>query len=650
MVKLTLIIIVLTHLLVPCFAQETSRVDSLLYEQETTDDTAKIDALIALSSKGKDLQVLHGYATEAVELSNNIGDKAREQSAVFILGYIEERMGDYERAISNYKRSAELAIELDLPRQLQKTYQYRGDVMCSLKEWEEGISWYRKMLEVCKARDTAKLDDAYNSLGTCFKDKGELDSALYYHEKALRIRLGNGDDRMTSYSYNNIGLVYKKQGAFDMAIDYLKRSLEIKTRLQDVRGMASSNINIGNILIMQSKFDQALYHLEKGIAYADSVDAAWFLINGYDAAVRAYLYKNNKQMADHYTNLVMLEDSLNNENAIAQARDIEAKYKLEEKEKLFKVEKEKAALERQKIQERNKLLTNQVYLAVGGLLVLCALIILVVRASRHRRKSNELLSEQKAEIEQKNLDITDSINYAKKIQDAMLPGDREMEENLKDHFVLYRPKDIVSGDFYWVSARGGYTIVAVGDCTGHGVPGAFMSMMGHSFLNQVVNDQETSSPAQALTLINEKVISSYRKETDRSSFDGMDIALCAINWQELEVEYAGALRPLWILRDDEIIVIKGSKRAIGSPEGEDFSNSKFKLQPGDQLYMFSDGYPDQFGGRNGKKLKTSGFKKLLVSLKGMSGSQQKYELEQFLDSWQADFDQLDDICVIGIRV
>ncbi len=629
---------------------QTREIDSLQQIVNTGDDTSKIDALIWLGFRVDGLQERYDYRTEALKKAEEIGDKRRQIKAHSYVGYLDEVMGNYESAIQHYQDMGELAEQVDDPALLSRSYQFRGDVLNDLGEHETALRWYRKMLQIGVERDSSLLDNACNSIGTCFKELDILDSSLYYHNKALMLRLKQGDDLGVSYSYNNIGLVYKKKEEYDMAIEFLQKSLAEKTRLGNVKGMASSNINIGNVLNLQGKHKEALKYLRKGIIYADSAKADRFLINGYQGAITAYLENIDPQIADYFEALNELRDSLDNEAAIAQARDIEAKYHIEEKERMFIIQKEKDELEKKALDERNRSLTAQVYYAVSGLVILIALILLIVRSSRQRRKSNELLASQKAVIEQKNQDITDSINYAKNIQEGMLPGEAELADALGEHFVLYKPKDIVSGDFYWVSKRKSHSILAVVDCTGHGVPGGFMSMLGHNVLNQVINDNDTTTPAQALELINEKVLGTYSKSQERTQVDGMDVALCAINRDTLELEFAGALRPLWILRDDECISLKGTKRAIGTADGPPFEIQNFQLQHGDMIYAFSDGFPDQFGGERGKKLKTSGFREMLLSVHKQPLAMQRKMLDTRLEEWMRDYEQLDDICVVGLKV
>jgi serine phosphatase RsbU (regulator of sigma subunit) len=252
---------------------------------------------------------------------------------------------------------------------------------------------------------------------------------------------------------------------------------------------------------------------------------------------------------------------------------------------------------------------------------------------------------------QKNKDITDSITYAKRIQEAILPPDRLVKQLLPESFILYKPKDIVSGDFYWTAQWGHDTMFAAVDCTGHGVPGAFLSIVGQNLLNQAVNEHGLSKPNLVLNSLNKGVSRTLGK--DEEIKDGMDIALCSLNRRKMVVEFAGAYNPLWLLRNGEIIEIKGNKFPIGSFMGEtheNFDNNEIPVQKGDLLYVFTDGYADQFGGPKGKKFKYKNIQKILLDHANESMERQKEILDTTIETWRGNFEQLDDILIIGVRV
>jgi len=272
-------------------------------------------------------------------------------------------------------------------------------------------------------------------------------------------------------------------------------------------------------------------------------------------------------------------------------------------------------------------------------------------------KQKEEIEQQKEIVDEKNRDILDSIRYAKRIQDAILPDEDRIKDTLgKDVFVIYRPKDIVSGDFYWMRVKGNKVLFAAVDCTGHGVPGAFVSLVGNNGLNRTVNEYGLMKPAEILDNLTVIVEDAFRSQGHGDMRDGMDISLCSmemISFNESLVEWAGANNPLWIIKKDtgEIREIKADKQPIGKFEmRKPYTHFEEKFQKGDTIYIFTDGYADQFGGPNGKKFKYSQLKELLLSIQDLSMSEQKEIINQRFDAWKEGVEQIDDVCMIGVRI
>jgi len=280
--------------------------------------------------------------------------------------------------------------------------------------------------------------------------------------------------------------------------------------------------------------------------------------------------------------------------------------------------------------------------------------------TRKLRRENLILEEkvkhrtaqvtaQKEELAQKNKDITDSIQYAKRIQVAILPP----EVPFPNTFILFKPKDIVSGDFYWLLEQAGKEFIAAVDCTGHGVPGAFMSIIGHNMLNKVVKEFGIIKPSEILTYLDKEVSTTLHQQGDTITvLDGMDMALMAYNNEKNQVEFAGAINPVYLVRHGELIETKGDRFAIGRSDldvTKEFTNHEVEVRKGDTFYMFSDGYADQFGGTRGKKFKIARMKELIMEIQDKSMEEQRAFLDSTIEDWRGDIEQIDDILIIGRR-
>ena len=326
-----------------------------------------------------------------------------------------------------------------------------------------------------------------------------------------------------------------------------------------------------------------------------------------------------------------------------------------------------------------------VYAAIGGMFLVLILLIFIYRNYRQKRKANDMLKEkndlielQKKHVEEKNKDITDSINYAKRIQLALLKEQKHVSAHLPEHFIFFMPKDIVAGDFYWAAEKQGHLYLTAADCTGHGVPGAFLTMLGVAFLNEINSTNEILTPAQILDKLRVRFITELSQTgKEGENKDGMDISLMRLNLKTYELQWAGANNPLWVMKSKsvssfepnnlpcrpagklqttngfipELIETKADKQPIGfTLNPKPFTNHVFQLQKGDSFYLFTDGFADQFGGPSGKKFKYSQLKEKFAEINNLALEKQKELLGIEFETWKGEYEQLDDVCVIGVRV
>ncbi|HWY38023.1 MAG TPA: SpoIIE family protein phosphatase, partial [Bacteroidia bacterium] len=346
-----------------------------------------------------------------------------------------------------------------------------------------------------------------------------------------------------------------------------------------------------------------------------------------------------------------LKDSLANIESQKQINELDKQYQTEKKEKENQLLSKK--IEIQQIQGKQQ----KIYLIISVLIVALVgvLAIVLFRQNKQKQRTNHQLSEKNHIIEEQHKDITDSIKYAQRIQQAILPPDKMWYDMLPNSFVLYKPKDILSGDFYWIEQNDRYIYVAAADCTGHGVPGALMSLVNYNLLNKAVIEKNLLLPSDILNEVNRSLTVSLHQTYNESAVrDGMDIALCAIHKKNGQVYFSGAFNGGYLYKKDgSFIELIGDKKPVGAFIGEEislFTNHIIETGPGDKVFIFSDGYADQFGGPKGKKLKYVKLKQYISESLHLDMNGQKKYLEQKFNEWKGNYEQVDDVLVIGFTV
>jgi serine phosphatase RsbU (regulator of sigma subunit) len=273
------------------------------------------------------------------------------------------------------------------------------------------------------------------------------------------------------------------------------------------------------------------------------------------------------------------------------------------------------------------------------------------RMLREKEEAFAILESQKAELEYTSRRIIDSLNYAQRIQDALLPSETYLKKYFRESFILYKPKDIVSGDFYWIGEKNDKRFIVAADCTGHGVPGALISMIGHDLLEKIIVSEDILQPGMILDRMNGALGETFSREKNTGTIirDGMDIGICSIDLKERKIGFAGAFFPLFLIRDNRLIEIKGDRFTLGMAPGASFTNNEIDLDEGDMLYLFSDGYVDQFGGEEDKKFMYRRFRYLLMNIHTFPLADQKTILDDNILTWKGNNPQVDDILIIGFK-
>ncbi len=575
-----------------------------------------------------------------------------------------DQYGDRQKALKLSKSSLKLRIELKDSSGMASSYNNIATTYNNLKQYDSAVFYYEKSLDLAHLVESRSFyGNILNNIGHGYYLIGKDSLAEHYLKLALESRTDIGFYFGIGQTQNNLASLYFKRGQFDKAFALLQQSLEISVKYGHTVIEKDASLYLSKVYFELGDYRKAYTHLRRTKDLADSIQAS-SQTREYAQMEYAYQYKQKH-----------IADSLENASRIA----IELK---QEELRQYKEEQEK---KRQKF---------RYWVAIGIGLVMAVVSLILFRGYRQKAKSNKLIQIQKNEIEgqkdilqERNKEITDSINYAKRIQSAILPPLESIKESFPNSFVLYQPKDIVAGDFYWLEKTDEATYLAVADCTGHGVPGAMVSVICNNGLNRSVREYGAKTPGEILDKTRDLVINEFEKSDGSINNnspqdtikDGMDIALCSLSfarngkqsengssaYSALEarnrsvsnyavlLKYAGANNPLWIIRkgSNEIEEIKGNKQPIGSYDGmEPFSTHDTVINEGDTIYMFSDGFADQFGGEKGKKLKNSNFKKLVLSLQDKSMDEQFTLISQAFIDWMKDYEQLDDVCVIGVRV
>jgi serine phosphatase RsbU (regulator of sigma subunit) len=495
-----------------------------------------------------------------------------------------------------------------------------------------------------KCNDVYDLSEAFTILGTLYKNTDVIDSALFYHNKALDIRSKLGNKKLLSLTYNNIGLVYKKKKEYRKALGFINKAYDLVIELKDNRGTATLNNNKANVLRLLNKPAEAIKCALMARDTAFKFKTSDNYLNSLTTLAEAYEANGDyKNATETYKGHIKALDSIKVSEINAEYQDLQAKYESDKKDtELAKKEQNLKLAESENSRKNTILIFSLIALVLASVAAL-----FILRSYKLSKKNAIQLAGKNKIISEKNKEITDSINYAKNIQQSLLTSEKIFNENTKDHFIYYQPKDIVSGDFYWAHKNESGFFVVCADCTGHGVPGAFMSLLGISYLNEVIGNHEIRQPDLILNELRNKVISGFSMSGNN---DGMDLSLICIEGNTLRASAAN--NPVWIIRKKVNLVINADKSPIGKHHGEikDFNRTLLSLEPGDLIIQFTDGFADQFGGAKGKKFKYGHLEKLLIEHSEKNLDEIYNILKENLTIWKGDHEQVDDILIMGIRI
>lgn len=625
---------------------------------------------------------------KALEIYQEINDNEGIAKIYLNLGNLFKQQGDMKTSLDYYFKSLKFYENIGDKHSSAQLYQNIGIVYGELDSSEKAIQNFNKALKIFKEiADIKGIAEVNNNLGNNYLDNKEYELAVSYFEKSLKLFQEMNYTPMIANLYYNLGDSNNKLKNYSIAKEYFDKSFEIYQNIGYAAGMAMCYNGFGEYYYNIGDYSKSAEYLEKAKELSMGADLRT-LSDAVEWLSKSYAKTGNYK--DAYKNHVLFKqfnDSIFNENNDKAITALSMQYEFDKKEKIREIEEKKKAALQAEQNKRDKLV--KIVLS-AGIFIMILIAVILIRNYRRKVKANNLLraqkneiEHQKTELEQRNeeiqaqrdeiedknvliteqrdialkqkQEITGSIQYAQRIQEAVLPDKQLFVNDINDYFILFKPKDIVSGDFYWMTKVEGKLVIVAADCTGHGVPGAFMSMLGVTFLNEIVNKDRVLQADKILNKLRDKVIDSLHQK-DRETKDGMDIALAVIDPLKNEMQFAGAYNSMYFINSEsenkEIEKIAADRMPIGIhlKMDKEFTNHVIHYKKGDIVFMFSDGYMDQFGGEKGRKLKSKRFQELLLTVHKKPMKEQKKILDDFLSKWKGELEQLDDILVIGLKL
>jgi len=656
------------------FGQSTDSLLYLLNNNLVKGDSAKYELLCRIISNTTDVESKLQYCDQAIKLAEKLNIMLAKPYVLKGTCYLNS--GDLASALECFIKAANNYKENGNNEGLALVYQYIAETYNQLENLNNAKYYLKNAIEIYKKeKDSMNLATALLNLGYANYSMGQYDTALVLF--STTVDLFQKLDNPVGYAYclGNSGLVYSRMSDYDKAEDNLLRAIEILTKEGDERAVTEYMIEYAGILQHKGEIKKAITCAIRGFGSAIKNGIKEYEREAAQTLAQLYEISGMYDSAYHYQSLyISANDSIKSGENIQKMADLRTE---------FEVAKKQSEVE---ILQKNKLFQRIVILGLAIILLLAMGLILVYYLSLKRSRKltaalderRVLLEKQSSELKEKNdkiiraneelrhlYEITNSqkeeiisgINYAQRIQKAILPPEAYITELINENFILYKPKEIVSGDFYWIKQINQYIILVCADCTGHGVPGALMSMLGISYLNEIVQRKAITQANQILNELRKEIKHSLRQTGKKEeSRDGIDMALCVFDTNKSIMQYSGAFSPLYIISNIEgkpvFKEIKADMMPVGVHFSSDisFTNNEIQLEIGDTFYLSTDGFIDQSGGSNNTRFGKKFFKKLLLEIYNQPLFEQKDILEQTLNEWMGMHPQRDDILVIGARV
>jgi serine phosphatase RsbU (regulator of sigma subunit)/Tfp pilus assembly protein PilF len=589
------------------------------------------------------------------------------------LGLIENERGNPSKASEIFYKALGLIEKYNIDPVKKASLLINLGISASIiGDFGKAKEFSRKALnETLIAGDTVEFAHAYSNLASMMGNGGDFDSSIYYFERAL---LYVGDQYfLKGVILGNIGLCYYFNGKYDNADKYLKEGIKLRKEFGSIKLYLEGLTQVGLFYNSQKEFQVAETYCLEALGYATTKKYSGFNEIIFGCLKESAAGQGNfKNAYEYYNKEILARDSLINLDHRFALADAEAKaeYLVKSAEDSL-LNSQKQVLHEAEIARQDaeiKAGRLQLYFLIAGVIIMFSGGLLIYSRFRVTKKQKRVIESQKNEVllqkdqlqvahnnlAEKNTEILDSIKYARRLQEAILPPTKLVKSYLPESFILYKPKDIVAGDFYWMESVGDTVYFAAADCTGHGVPGAMVSVVCSNALTKVLLEEKITTPGKILDRTRELVIEQFARSEEEVK-DGMDISLVALTHVgkdgQLSLQWAGANNPLWIFRKEEIIEFKPDKQPIGKyADSKPFNTCSMELLKDDAIYIFTDGFQDQFGGEKGKKFKASNLKSFLQSIVHLPAAEQRELLVEEFNKWRGNLEQIDDVCIIGVRV
>jgi serine phosphatase RsbU (regulator of sigma subunit) len=607
------------------------------------------------------------------------------------MGITFETQGKLPEALQHYQIAYNLAEKMSNKPMLATCLGNMANIYSTMEDYKQAIIYNEKSLVLRQQlNDKPGIASCFGNLGLIYKSTNDIPNAILKHNKALQIAKDIGDKWLQSIANNNLGELYNMARKYDLALKHNQLAYSLALAVQNTRSSAYALFGIAHALFMLNKPNEALVHALKAYKISQSLGDNKLLMSISELIANIYGNKGDYTKAFYYQSAhIALHDSLMNENVVRKITNQRNQFEFEKKHQQSLLEREKQKNEFLKRIEHEKQRHNWY---IVGIFLMWLVLVFILYNSRLRRKANVLLTQKNLEISQhkeeieaqrdeillmndelrkhqrevvrqrdalqnKANEIMGSILYASQIQAAIQNSAESLLNLTSEYFLIYKPHSIVSGDFFWVRRFDNKLVVAVADCTGHGVPGAFMSILGVAFLNEIIAYQKVLDPAKALSLLRQKVKNALNQDLkSMASNDGMDIGLLVIDMLTNQLEYSGAYHTLFVAKpgdegQNELIELKGNRLPIGKHPFDlhDFSVKTLEIKPDYVFYMLSDGYYSQFGGVKNEKFSKNRLRALIKENSGLPLASQKEIWAKTFSNWKGKHEQIDDVLVLAFK-